>query len=446
MIKDIKSSISNRIIWMITYPIMIGMLSQTLITLVDTAFLGRLGEIELGAASMSGIYYYFYTTLAWGFAIGVQIIIARRFGEKNYGRISILMQHGLLFMMLFGLLLFVTITSFTNILMSNLIASEDIYRVSMEFIEYRKFGIFFASINFMFRSFYIGISNTKSITYTTIAMTIVNVIFDAMLIFGSPFNAPMGVAGAAIASVMAEITATIFFIVYTAITKPVEITLFKKFKFELDLMKRILSLSLPTIGQKFLSYGAWLAFFLIIEKVGERALAITMLCRSAFMIIGVPAFAFAATANTLTSRLIGEGNNNQVRSTMFKVWKFGSLCILVPGIIVTIFPEYSLMIYTNSPELIQASTPIMYLAAVTQLSMCAGLVYFECVSGTGNTVHALILEALVLIGYLFLTWFLALRIDAGIFWVWTAEIFYGFLCFVFCFTYVYKYKWGAKDV
>lgn len=446
MYQDIKTNISNKIIWIITYPIMIGMLSQTLITLVDTAFLGRLGEVELGAASMAGIYYYFFTTLAWGFAIGVQIIIARRFGEKNYGRINIVMQHGILFMLLFGVILFVVMTLVTDTLISSFVASKDVYRVSMEFLEYRRFGIFFASINFLFRSFYIGISDTKSITYTTISMTVVNVIFDAVLIFGTKYNAPMGVAGAAIASVMAEMTATVYFIAYTIILKPVKLNVFSRFNFEFDLMKRILNISLPTMCQKFLSYGSWLAFFLIIEKLGERALAVTMVCRSVSMISGIPFFAFAATANTLTSRLIGEGNRGMVRPTMLKIWRFSALCTLIPALITTLFPEYCLMIYTNSPGLIQDAVPIIYLVAVIQYAMGAGFIYFECISGTGNTGHALLLEALVLVGYLSVAWFFAFGVELGVFWVWTSELFYGLFCFVFCFAYVYKYNWGSKNI
>lgn len=446
MIQDIKSNISNRAIWQITYPIMVGMLAQTLITLVDTAFLGRLGEVELGAASMAGIYYYFFTTLAWGFAIGVQIIIARRFGENNLGRINIVMQHGVLFMLLFASLLFVTILSVTDMLMYNFVSSKDVYRVSVEFIEYRKFGIFFASINFLFRSFYIGISDTKSITYTTIAMTIVNIVFNSLLIFGSPFNAPMGVAGAAIASVLAEATATIYFISYTLIIKPVRINLLKRFRFERELMNRLLRLSIPTMGQKFISYGSWLAFFLIIEKMGERALAVTMVSRSVFMIIGIPVFAFAATASTLTSRLIGEGNKSMVRPTMAKVLRFSLLCLILPSLLVTLFPEQILMVYTSSPEIIANAVSVLYLAAVIQYFMAAGMIYFECVSGTGNTAHALLMEAVVLVCYLMSAWFFAVVIDASVFWVWTSEILYGLLCFILCFTYIYKYRWDRKKV
>lgn len=446
MIKDIKTYINNKAIWIITYPIMIGMLSQTLITLVDTAFLGRLGEVELGAASMAGIYYYFFTTLAWGFAIGVQIIIARRFGEGNNERINIVMQHGIIFMLLFGSLLFVAIMQLTEMLMSSFVASKDIYRVSVEFIEYRKFGIFFASINFLFRSFYIGISNPKSIAHTTICMTAVNITFNSLLIFGSPFNAPMGVAGAAIASVMAEMTATAYFIIYTVITKPVKLKIFNKFSFEMDLMKRILSVSFPTMCQKFVSYGAWLAFFLIIEKIGERALAVTVVCRSVYMIVGIPTFSFAATANTLTSRLIGEGNRAMVRPTLLKITRFSLICVTVIGALVAMFPEAILMVYTDNTEIIKESIPIIYLICFIQYAMGSGLIYFEGVSGTGNTAHALIIEIVVLFGYLIVAWYFAISIDAGAFWVWTSEFVYGFLCLVLSAIYIYKYNWGSKKI
>ena len=76
-----RSSVKNKIIWTIALPIIFGNLAQTLIALTDTAFLGRVSAVALGASMMAGIYYYIYSTLAWGFAIGIQFIVARRLGE-----------------------------------------------------------------------------------------------------------------------------------------------------------------------------------------------------------------------------------------------------------------------------------------------------------------------------------------------------------------------------
>ena len=63
---------SYKTLWSIAYPIMLGNLAQTLIAMTDTAFLGRLSSIALGASMVAGVYYYVFSTLAWGFGVGVQ--------------------------------------------------------------------------------------------------------------------------------------------------------------------------------------------------------------------------------------------------------------------------------------------------------------------------------------------------------------------------------------
>ena len=53
---------------------------EQLIGMTDTAFLGRVGEIELGASAIAGVYYLAIFMMAFGFSIGAQILIARRNG------------------------------------------------------------------------------------------------------------------------------------------------------------------------------------------------------------------------------------------------------------------------------------------------------------------------------------------------------------------------------
>ena len=65
--------VSHREIWRIAVPIMLGNMAQTVITFTDTAFLGHLGTVELSASMMAGLYYFVYTTIAMGFAVGIQI-------------------------------------------------------------------------------------------------------------------------------------------------------------------------------------------------------------------------------------------------------------------------------------------------------------------------------------------------------------------------------------
>ena len=85
-----KTKYTYKQIWTIAYPILISLIMEQLIGMTDTAFLGRVGEIELGASAIAGVYYLAIFMMAFGFSIGAQILIARRNGEGNYKEIDLL--------------------------------------------------------------------------------------------------------------------------------------------------------------------------------------------------------------------------------------------------------------------------------------------------------------------------------------------------------------------
>ena len=441
----IKTCITNREIWRIATPIMLGNLAQTIITFTDTAFLGHLGTIELSASMMAGLFYFVFTTLAMGFAVGIQIFIARRFGEGNLKQIGVIFQHGALFVLLLGLLLFSILFFFSHGLMRNIIESDNIYVASMEYLRFRRFGIVFVVFNFLFRSFYVGISNTKVITYSTLLMAVVNIFFDWCLIFGHCGLPEMGIGGAALASLLAEIAAFIFFWIYTFITIPhEEFGMFHWHKLQPKLMGNILKVAFPCMMQKLFSFGAWFAFFILIEKMGETAIGISSVVRSTYMILIIPGFAFAATANTLTSRIIGEGKSDEVMAMLWKVVKNGTICSLVLAVITSIIPQLILQIYTDDLSLAAAAVPSVYVISIATILGAIGMVYFEAVSGTGNTSAALALEFGVLIAYMF--YIFLMTKTSSIAGVWTAEWFYNIVMGLIAFFYIWKADWRKKVI
>ena len=441
----IKTSITNREIWRIATPIMLGNLAQTIITFTDTAFLGHLGTIELSASMMAGLFYFVFTTLAWGFAVGVQIFIARRFGEGNLKKIGEVFQHGALFVLLLGLSLFSILHWFSDGLMHIIIESKNIYAASMEYLKFRHFGIVVVVFNFLFRSFYVGISNTKVITYSTLLMAVVNIFFDWCLIFGHCGLPQMGIGGAALASLLAEIAAFCFFWIYTFVTIPhEEYGMFRWHKLQPKLMGNLLKVALPCMMQKLFSFGAWFAFFILIEKMGETAIGVSSVVRSTYMILIIPSFAFAATANTLTSRIIGEGKSDEVMAMLWKVVKNGVLCSLVPVIVTAIIPRLVLQIYTDDLSLVAAAVPSVYVIGIATLLGAVGMVYFEAVSGTGNTSAAMALEFGVLIAYVVHV-YLTTKVST-IAWVWTAEWLYNLVMGAIAFFYIWKADWRKKMI
>ena len=213
-------SVTNKEIWQISYPIIFGNLAQTIMVFVNTVFIGHVGNVELGAVMLGGIYYLVFTALAMGFAIGVQIIIARRLGEQNYRQIGVVFEHGLLFTTILGIMLWLIMHFLSDILLDLIIDSPNVYEAATQFINYRHYGIVIVCINYLFRSLYIGLSNTKIITYTTILMAAVNIFLDYALIFGNLGFPEMGIRGAGLASVCAELSALLLFVSPGASTSP----------------------------------------------------------------------------------------------------------------------------------------------------------------------------------------------------------------------------------
>ena len=195
---------TNRQIWQMAYPILISLLMEHLIGLTDTAYLGRVGEVELGASALAGVYYLAIFMLGFGFSIGVQIIIARRNGEKRYSDIGGIFLQGAMFLMLLAGGVFVISKLYSPIFLRSIIQSDLVYEATVSYMNWRIYGFFFSFIAVLFRAFYVGITYTRILTINSVVMVLTNIVLNYVLIFGKFGFPQLGIAGAAIASSTAE--------------------------------------------------------------------------------------------------------------------------------------------------------------------------------------------------------------------------------------------------
>ncbi len=435
-------SVTNKEIWQISYPIIFGNLAQTIMVFVNTVFIGHVGNIELGAVMLAGIYYLVFTALAMGFAIGVQIIIARRFGEQNYKQIGVVFEHGLLFTTILGVTLWVIMHFFSDILLDLIIDSPNVYEAAVEFTNYRHYGIVIVCINYLFRSLYIGLSNTKIITYTTILMAAVNIFLDYSLIFGNLGFPEMGIRGAGLSSVCAELSALLLFVFHTLKMIPFrKYALFEFGKIELPLLNSVLKLAFPTMLQRLMSFGLWFVFFAMIEHTGEMQIAVSGIVRSVYMLVTIPVFAFSATSNTLTSRLIGADKQEEIPRTLIKIAKM-SIATIIPLVVICVCaPQYIARIYTDDIILAANSASTIYVILVATLVLAPAMIYFEFISGTGHTLSALLLEACVLVLYVVYLYLSSSVWNLSIEWIWCTEVLYGTLLLITSVAYMKIAKW-----
>lgn len=442
-----KVSYSYKQIWNVAYPILLTLLVQSLIQVIDTAFLGHVGEVELGASAIAGIYYVAIFTIAFGFSTGSQILIARRNGEGNLKQIGPIVVFGAAFLWTMALVIFLFTRTLSGPILGKLLSSQSILDASIEYLDWRIWGLFFSTINVMFRAFFVGTTRTKVLTLNAVIMASTNVLFDYLLIFGNWGFPKMGIGGAALASVISEAASVIFFLIYM-----LSVVDLKKYGFnginwgKLSVIKNILNVSLSLMIQYFLSLSTWFIFFLAIERMGETTLAISNIIRSFYMIIIIPVNSLAATANTLVSNTIGAGRQNEVVALIWKISRLALIIVLGFILLLALFPRLALSIYTSDPALIEASVPSLYVILMTLPILAIGNVFFQSVSGTGNTKSALRIEITTLVIYMFWVWLAAIYLQLSLAVCWTSELVYGFFIGLFSFIYFRRGNWKDKKI
>ena len=390
-----------RRIWGIAFPILVSLAMEQLINLTDTAFMGRVGEVELGASAIAGVMFLVIFMVGHGFCTGAQILIARRNGEGRFADNGNVFYQGIYFVTALAAVLFLLSSLFVDDILRMIVASDNVARKASEYMQWRVYGFFFAFAGGMFRSFYVGTTLTKTLTLNSVVMVVSNIVFNYALIFGH-FGCPkMGIGGAALGSTLAEAVSVVFFIAYTRYGIS-----YKKYslqsipRFSLSGQRRILRLSVWVMIQSFISISTWFIFFIYIEHLGEEALAVTNIVRSLSGLTFMTVMAFASACSSIVSNLIGEGHSREVWPTIMRHVKLTYLVVIPVLVVISLFPKVFLAIFTDVPQLVDASVASLWVMASSYLFLAPANCFCSSVSGTGQTRTAFRLELLSLVVYM----------------------------------------------
>lgn len=438
---------SYRNIWKVAYPIMISLVMEQMIGLTDTAFLGRVGEIELGASAIAIIYYTVFFMIGFGFSTGAQIIIGRRNGEGNFKDTGKVFWNGLYTMLALAGIIIVLSELLTPRLMRLIVSSEAIYGSALSYVRWRLPGMLFAFITVMFRAFYVGTTQTKTLTLNSIVMVLSNVFFNWILIFGH-FGIPaLGITGAAIGSSMAEFVSLLFFIIYTMLKcDRKKYGLDKAARFEKEELKGMMPVCTWTMIQSVVSLSTWFIFFVYVEHLGERSLAVSNIVRGVSGLLWMILAAFSSTCSTLVSNIIGEGREDKVMSIVKRILKISYGIIVVMIVAFSFFPQQIIRIYTDIPDLMVATVPSMLVMLSSYLFSVGAQVYFQAVSGTGNTRTAFRLELAALVIYVAYCTVVIRMMHSDIAVCWTAEHVYSLSVLILCHHYIKSGKWKNRAI
>lgn len=440
-------SISNKDIIKLAAPISVALLIPQISFLTDTIFLGQLGERELGANGMAGIFYLILAMVGVGLTSGIQVQMSRRAGEGNYAGLARTFTNGMILCLAFGIGLMLVAMLLAPLIFRNTLSDATNINLSIAFLDMRMWGLPFLMLTQLANSFYIATGQSKYLVHGSIAGNAVNIVLDYALIFGKLGLPEMGMVGAALASVISEVVfAIVMYGVFYVKKMHLKYPILATNKFDVTLAKRSLIIASPLIVQFMFSIGGWQIFFIYVEHLGTRELAVSQILRSVFGVAGIGLWAMASACNTLVSNVIGQGKQRLVMPVIYRCIRLAVMYAVGLGALLVIFPSEFLTLYRDDAELVQFAIPSLRIVAISSVLMAMSTVLFNGVMGTGNTRVNLFIEILCVSSYVLYCYIAIEQMRLPLAWAWASEFVYWGTLFIACTLYLRTGKWRDKVV
>ncbi|MBN8787656.1 MAG: MATE family efflux transporter [Terrimonas sp.] len=444
---DLRVSLSYSQIITIALPISASLLVPQINFITNNIFLSGLGEKELGAAGITGVFYLIFGGIGFGLNNALQALISRRAGENRINDIGKIFSQGI-FIALGIAAMGIAITYFlAPVIFRHTIHSQETYEMCIEFLRIRIWGLPFLYLYQMRNALLVGTNNSRYLIIGTLAEAVSNIFLDYTLIYGHWGFPVLGFNGAAIASIIAEFLG--MFVVFAVIhAKKFHKTfhLYNHFHIDKPSANLILVQASPLILQYAISIISWEFFYILIEHHGQRDLAISNTMRNIFGFFGVFTWAFAATSNTMVSNIIGQGLKEKVIPLINKIVHISTGLAILICIFLNLFPELFLSIYGRDEVFIQSAIPVLRVVSTALIIMSFSTVWLNAVTGTGNTLVNLSIEFIAITAYTIYTWLVLEKFNMPITWGWASEWLYWIIMFTFSWLYIKSGRWKSKTI
>jgi putative MATE family efflux protein len=418
-------STSYRSILVVAFPLIIGNFIQSLVLITDMAFLSHLGDLPFDAVGNGGLIYITFFMVAVGFGDGMQIVMARFIGKGEPLSVKNTFQSGMLSLLGLALLFFMTIQWVLPPVLESYANNAEIARLQNDYLSIRSYGLFISLTAYGMMAFLIAVGKTRIVFVTSVVMSAVNILFDYVLIFGEWGFPQLGVEGAAMASNLADTTTLLILVGYFAWSTWIkEYHLFQKISFHRASVKQLFGVGWPLMTQGFVALGTWTFFFMWIEQMGSRELEISQNIRVMYFLAFVPIFGFAATTKTFVSQLIGAGRFNEIPKVQKRLLLLvvSTLLLFFHGAL--LYPE-TLLGWVNPRADVVADTAIILRRVFPAILIFAFTsVFFNTISGTGNTRASMVIEIFCVAFYLSSAYLFIFVLDFTIAGVWMVEYIY----------------------
>lgn len=288
----------------LAYPVILGMLGHTLISIVDNIMVGNLGSTELAAVSLGGSFVFIGMSLGIGFSTAITPLVSEADAEKDDKKIRSVFHHGLLSCVILGVFIF-TLIVLAKPIMYIMHQPKEVIDLASPYIDWVAFSLIPVIIFQGYKQFADGLSRTKYSMYAIFLANIIHIFINYMLIYGIWIFPKLGILGAALGTVISRILMVVF--MHFIMKNNAQLNpYFKNFSFreiKKTMLKKIASLGIPSAMQMLFEVALFTAAIWLCGSIGKTSQAANQIA----LTVATTTFMFAMGLSVAAT--IRVGNN-----------------------------------------------------------------------------------------------------------------------------------------
>ena len=402
--KRVEQFIKNpkKALFILSGPLILGMIVQTLYNVIDTAFVGRIGADALASITFSFPLFFILIALNAGIGSGMSSRIARYIGEKNIKAAENTAIHGIIINLIIGAIILILSPFFLKPLLSLFGAENNILQLSIDYMSIIIYGIFFMFLVQAFSSIFSGQGDTKTTMKVQISALLINILLDYLFII--QFN--WGVKGAALATIISFFIAFILYLYYMK-NSIIKINL-KKFIYKKQILNDILVVGFPASLMMFIIsiYVIFINKYMV--HFSYKHVAAFGIASRIDSIAMLPIVGLGIALITLVGMFYGAKRYDLVKEISWYSLKIGTLFSIIMAFIFLFLLEQVYFIFTNDAEVIKFGVEYMKINLITFPLMASGMMISRIMQGLGLGKPGLILSIIrifvlaIPLGYIFI--------------------------------------------
>ncbi|MBN1067827.1 MATE family efflux transporter [Clostridium botulinum] len=375
-----------------SFPPMISMLVQALYNIIDSMFVARISEDALTAVSLAFPLQNFIIAVAVGTGVGINSYISRKLGEESFDDANNAVTHGLILAFIswigFVLLAVVAIKPFFNLFTN----SENIINLGCS---YSYVVVIFSFGSLIHIAIEKVLQSTGEMLYPMMLQIFgaaMNIILDPIMIFGLFGFPALGIKGAAIATVISQISAMSLAVIILVFKKHHVKIKTNNFKFSFPLVKEIYTVGFPSILMLSLDSILVMGLNAILVNFSNLAVSLFGIYFKLQTFVFMPIKGLTQGAMPIMGYNYGANNRQRLISTLKSSLIVSIVIMILGNILFAVFPDKLLMLFNASEEMLSLGTVALRVISISYIAASFNFIFPTLFQSVGNGLYSSVIS------------------------------------------------------